>query len=155
MIENVKISKAAFSDLESVLNLQKSAFISEVQKYNDYENASKTESPDSIKTEFENYLVLKAECRNEIVGCVNARETGEFCWIEKLIVAPQYQKMGIGRRLIAEIEKAFPKTRLYLLCTGSASSKNLSFYESLGYRKRNLSGEGHRFLLVKTIKTSA
>lgn len=144
MIEDIKISKAAFCDLDSVLNLQNRPSESNLNT-----NHIETEqSPD-----FENSLILKAECKNEIVGCVKAKEKGEFCWIEKLVVAPQYQKMGIGTSLMTEIEKAFPKTRLYLLCAGYKNPENLDFYESLGYKKRELSGEGKKqFLFVKTIK---
>lgn len=153
MIEDIKISKAALSDLDSVLNLQRMAFISEGEKQDDFETAPITQSLDSIKTDFENFLFLKAEYNNEIVGCVKARETGEFCWIEKLIVAPQFQKLGIGSNLMTEIEKAFPDTRLYLLCTGSRSPRNLGFYESLGYKKRDLTRDGKKqFLFVKQIK---
>jgi GNAT superfamily N-acetyltransferase len=153
MVENIKISKAAFCDLDSVLMLQKETIDSKSNINNDNEIATTTQSPDSNRTDYENYLVLKAECENEVVGCVKARETGDFCWIEKLVVVPQYQKMGIGTRLMAEIEKAFPKTRLYLLCTGYRSPENLSFYESMGYRKRELSRDGqNKFLLVKMIK---
>jgi len=151
-MENVKISKAAFSDLDSVLQLQKMAFFSEAEKIKD-ENAATAQTNDSIKNEFENYLFLKAEYGNDIVGCVKAREKGEFCWIEKLVVVPQFQKKGIGRSLMSEIEKAFPSTRLYLLCTGTRTPENLEFYESLGYEKRDLSKDGKKqSLFVKHVK---
>jgi GNAT superfamily N-acetyltransferase len=151
-MENVKISKAAFSDLDSVLQLQKMAFFSEAEKIKD-ENEATAQSFDSIKNEFENYLFLKAEYGNDIVGCVKAREKGEFCWIEKLVVVPQFQKKGIGSSLMSEIEKAFPDTRLYLLCTGTRTPENLDFYESLGYKKRDLSKDGKKqSLFVKHVK---
>jgi len=149
MIEDIKISKAAISDLDSVLKLHKMAYMSEDPQ----SNVPVTQSLDSIKTDFENFLFLKAEYNNEIVGCVKARETGEFCWIEKLIVAPQFQKMGIGSILMREIEKVFPDTRLYLLCTGSRKPGNLGFYESLGYKMRDLTKYGEKqYLFVKLIK---
>jgi ribosomal protein S18 acetylase RimI-like enzyme len=149
-MENVKISKAAFSDLDSVLQLQKMAFFSEAERN---KNENSAQSFDSIKNEFENYLFLKAEYEEKIVGCVKAREKGEFCWIEKLVVVPQFQKKGIGSSLMSEIEKAFPDTRLYLLCTGTRTPENLEFYESLGYKKRDLSKDGKKqSLFVKHVK---
>lgn len=69
------------------------------------------------------------------MGSVKARETGEFCWIGRLIVAPEFQNRGIGRELMAKIENEFPATKEYLLCTGFKSIKNIKLYESLGYQK--------------------
>jgi N-acetylglutamate synthase-like GNAT family acetyltransferase len=152
MIENIKISKAALSDLDSVLQLQRMVFFSEDEKPND-KSTSTVQSRDSVKSEFENFLFLKAESGKDIVGCVKAREKGEFCWIEKLAVAPQFQKMGIGSSLMAEVEKAFPDTRLYLLCAGTRPPENLDFYKSLGYKKRDLSKDGKtQSIFVKQVK---
>jgi ribosomal protein S18 acetylase RimI-like enzyme len=152
MNADIKISKGSFSDLDSVLALQnKIVYGSHAKDSNELSKA--TQSPDSARIDYENYLILKAECKDELVGCVKAKESGEFCWIEKLIVSPQFQKMGIGTSLMNEVEKAFPNTRLYLLCTGYRNPENLEFYESLGYKKRELSRDGHsNFLLIKTIK---
>jgi GNAT superfamily N-acetyltransferase len=153
MIEDIKISKADFCDLDSVLALQNKMIIPGSDTKNDQEILPTTQSSDSARPDYENYLILKAECKNEVVGCVKARETGEFCWIEKLIVAPSYQKMGIGTSLMNEVEKAFPKTKLYLLCTGYRKPTNMGFYESLGYRKRELTRDDqNQFLLVKVVK---
>jgi GNAT superfamily N-acetyltransferase len=153
MIEDIKISKADFCDLDSVLALQNKMIIPGSDTKNDQEILPTTQSSDSARPDYENYLILKAECKNEVVGCVKARETGEFCWIEKLIVAPSYQKMGIGTSLMNEVEKAFPKTKLYLLCTGYRKPENMGFYESLGYRKRELTRDDqNQFLLVKVVK---
>ena len=152
MIEEIKISKATFGDLDSVLALQKK-MVTESDSNNNTDSRPATQSVRSVRPDYENYLILKAECKDEVVGCVKARETGDFCWIEKLLVAPQYQKMGIGTSLINEVEKAFPHTRLYLLCAGYRNPENIGFYESLGYKKRELSRDGqNQFLMVKMIK---
>jgi ribosomal protein S18 acetylase RimI-like enzyme len=152
MIEDIKISKAALGDMDSVIALQKEIFDPGTDT-NYTHKFPKSHPGGSARPDYENYLILKAEIKNEIVGCVKVRETGEFCWIENLIVAPQFQKMGIGTSLMNEVEKAFPKTRLYLLCTGYRQPENMGFYESLGYKKRELSHEGqNQFLLVKRIQ---
>jgi ribosomal protein S18 acetylase RimI-like enzyme len=152
MNADIKISKASYSDLDSVLARQnKIIHGSHASDRNELSEAK--QSSDPVRVDYENYLILKAECKDELVGCVKVRETGEFCWIEKLIVSPQFQKMGIGTSLMNEVEKAFPNTRLYLLCTGYRNPENLEFYESLGYKKRELSRDGNnKFLLVKVIK---
>lgn len=120
-MEKIKISKAGFADLEDIVELQKTAFISEAELYNDYTIEPLTQTIDSIKADFGNYLFLKAETENQIVGSVKARVTGEYCWIGRLIVSPGFQNKGIGKKLMAEIEKEFPDISKFLLCTGNKS----------------------------------
>jgi len=52
----------------------------------------------------------------------------------KLIVTPEYQNKGIGRKLIIEIHNLFSSTQRYILVTGFKSIKNIKLYESLGYK---------------------
>lgn len=156
MIENIKILKATFNDLTKILELQKTAFLSEAELYNDYNIEPLTQSFDSITTDFKIYTFLKAEYNSKIVGSVKARETGEFCWIGRLIVAPEFQNRGIGRKLMTHIENEFPDTKEYLLCTGYKSMKNIKLYESLGYRKSEVCFDerNNNLKLVKMIKNN-
>lgn len=77
---------------------------------------------------------MKAEYKNDIVGSVRARETDGVCLIGRLIVAPEFQNKGIGRKLINVIENEFTAAQ-YLLFTGYKSIKNINLYESMGYQK--------------------
>ncbi|MGE5457222.1 MAG: GNAT family N-acetyltransferase, partial [Methanococcaceae archaeon] len=94
--------------MTKILELQKTAFLSEAELYNDYNIEPLTQSFDSITTDFKIYTFLKAEYNSKIVGSVKARETVEFCWIGRLIVAPEFQNRGIGRKLMTHIENEFP-----------------------------------------------
>lgn len=154
MIENIEILKATVSDLMVILKLQKTTFISEAELYNDYNIQPLTQSFESIQTDFKNYIFLKAEYKNRIVGSVKARETGEYCWIGRLIVAPEFQNQGIGRKLMTQIENEFPTTKKYMLCTGYKSIKNIKLYESLGYQKSEVffDDENNKLQLIKMIK---
>ncbi len=154
MIENIKILKAEINDSADILILQKVAFISEAELYNDFNIEPLTQTLDSIEEDFKNYVFLKAEYKNRIVGSVKARETGDFCWIGRLIVAPEFQNRGIGRELMTRIENEFPATKEYLLCTGYKSYKNIKLYESLGYLKSEVfcDERNNNLQLVKMIK---
>ena len=154
MIENIKILKATINDLTDILNLQKAAFISEAELYNDYNIEPLTQTFDSIETDFRNYIFLKAEYKNRIVGSVKARDTGQFCWIGRLIVAPEFQNKGIGRKLMTQIENEFSGTKEYILCTGYRSIRNIKLYESLGYQKSEVffDERNNNLQLVKMIK---
>ena len=134
MIDDINIERAGFDDLSDILNLQKIAFISEAELYDDYNIEPLNQTLDSIQNDFKVYLYLIAKHNNQIIGSVKARETGDFCWIGRLIVNPEYQNNGIGRMLLTEIQGLFSTTQRYMLCTGFRSTKNIRLYESLGFK---------------------
>lgn len=134
MIDDINIERASFDDLPDILNLQKLAFISEAELYDDYNIEPLNQTLDSIQNDFKVYLYLIAKHNNQIIGSVKARETGDFCWIGRLIVNPEYQNNGIGRMLLTEIQGLFSTTQRYMLCTGFRSTKNIRLYESLGFK---------------------
>lgn len=135
MIEDIKIERAVFDDLPEILNVQKLAFISEAELYNDYNIEPLHQTLESIQNDFKLYTFIVAKHNNKVVGSVKARETEDYCWIGKLIVHPEYQNNGIGKRLLAEIQALFPTTQRYVLFTGFRSTKNLWVYESSGFKK--------------------
>ena len=49
-------------------------------------------------------MFLKAVTDGQIVGSVRAYQTGPTCYIERLVVRPEYQAQGIGTALIQRIE---------------------------------------------------
>lgn len=83
--------------------------------------------------QFEDHRVLKAVDDTTIIGSVRAKEQDGTCYIEKLMVHPNYQNQGIGRQLMHSIEGLYPNCR-YELFTGSKSEKNIRLYEKLGYK---------------------
>jgi GNAT superfamily N-acetyltransferase len=132
--ENLKISKAGFNDLKEILELQKKAFTSEAELYNDFTIEPIVQTMESIESDLGKYIFLKAEVKNKIVGSVKGRESEEFCWIGRLIVDPEFQNQGIGKKLMSAIENEFPDTKQYVLATGYKSIKNIRLYESIGYK---------------------
>ena len=48
------------------------------------------------------------------------------------MVLPDYQNKGVGRRLLAAIEKEFQGKRFELF-TGAKSEKNIALYEKCGF----------------------
>ncbi|MDD3344835.1 MAG: GNAT family N-acetyltransferase [Candidatus Omnitrophica bacterium] len=138
-MKNVKIEKASKPDAPSILNIQKKAFLSEAQLYNDYQIGALTQTLEEMVKDFDVYLFLKAVLDDGmIVGSVKARVCDNVCWIGRLIVLPEYQKQGIGRKLMEAVEGCFPGAVKYELGTGSKSVQNINFYQKLGYK---VSGE--------------
>ena len=52
--------------------------------------------------------------------------------VQDLLVRPDYQRQGIGKKLLEEALATFPNVYQRLLAT-DRSEKNLAFYQSLGF----------------------
>lgn len=132
---SVKIDFAKENDLIEILNLQKEAYLQEAKIYNNFEIQPLRQTVDSLKTEWENGVVLKATSNGIIIGSVRGQLTDRVCKIGKLIVKPEFQNKGIGKLLMKEIEEKFCQAKIFELFTGHKSEKNLALYKKLGYKE--------------------
>lgn len=151
------IIRATVLDASEILSLQKLAYLSEAELYGNYDIEPLKQSIRDIEKAFEDHLVLKYIYNGTIVGSVKAYETEGTCYIGKLMVRPDFQNRGIGKNLMKEVEQLFTGCR-YELFTGSKSTKNISFYEKLGYKgykKQKLDREETIFLFMEkqTVRT--
>ncbi|EEG78650.1 GNAT family N-acetyltransferase [Dethiobacter alkaliphilus] len=90
------------------------------------------------------YIFLSAVEGNRLVGSVQGiiceelyGECKPFLVIENLVVDRQRRRQGVGRSLIAEMEKAAIKHGCYqvLFITENHRTEAVNFYSSLGFRK--------------------
>ena len=131
---NVEIQTARVEDAAAILALQKLAYRSEGELYQDWSIPPLVQTREEIRAEFSTKTFLKAERDGEIVGSVRAEQSGETCAIGRVIVHPSCQRQGIGGQIMQAIEARFPSARRYELFTGEKSAGNIRFYERLGYR---------------------
>ncbi len=129
------IEPANFDDLEEILVLQRLAFRSEAERYNDDTLPPLTQTLEGIQADFERMVFLKASVDGRIVGSVRAYVEGDTCHLGRLVVHPDFQRRGIGRRLMHEIERRFAHVQRFELFTGHASTPALRLYEGLGYNE--------------------
>jgi ribosomal protein S18 acetylase RimI-like enzyme len=127
------IVRATVSDSSYILALQKRAYESEARTYNDWTIPPLTQSLDALAEEIKNTIVLKAIDGERIVGSVRATLTNGVCSVGRLIVEPEYQRQGIGTKLLQAIEAAHPKAIQFQLFTGSKSEDNIRLYQHHGY----------------------
>lgn len=132
----INIQAAEFEDLPSILELQKLCYQSEAALYPDSPIPPLSQTLQEIQGEYEKLLFLKVEnSKGEIIASVRASDDTGSCLIHKLMVHPQYQGLGIGRRLMKEIENRFNHCNKFELFTGHKSERNINMYERFGYRQ--------------------
>jgi ribosomal protein S18 acetylase RimI-like enzyme len=130
----MKVENAELIDLPSILELQKLCYQENAERYNDYTIGPLVQTIDNLKEEYKNGIILKVEDDSKIIGSVRAFEKNKTCYIGRVIVHPDYQNKGIGKKLMAEIENRFSKSARFELFTGFKDQKNIYFYQKLGYR---------------------
>jgi ribosomal protein S18 acetylase RimI-like enzyme len=122
-------------DAEGILKLQYLSYQSEAALYNNYSIPPLTQSLAELRAEFGQSVVLVCRAGGEIIGSVRGRECEGRCHIGRLIVHPRMQRKGMGTKLLAAIEEAFPAVSACELFTGHRSEGNLRLYQRLGYRQ--------------------
>jgi len=131
---DMRIERAEISDVEEILALQKLAYKSEAEIYNDFNIPPMVQTLESIEKGFENQFFIKVLVDGRIIGSVRAYAEEGTCYIGRLIVHPDFQKRGIGTKLMNEIEKIFSTYQRFELFTGDRSEKNIYLYQKLGYK---------------------
>jgi len=128
------IERAVTDDAEAILALQKLAYRSEAEIYNDFTIPPLTQTLEGIKKDFENQFFLKAIIDGKIIGSVRAFVKEGTCYVGRLIVHPDFQNRGIGTHLMNRIEKDFKEAKRFEIFTGHKSERNLYLYQKLGYQ---------------------
>lgn len=156
-IDKVVYLRAAKSDAPEILALQKIAYQTEAELYgddslpalqqtlpeleNDFDRmpnreasllgARGAQSPGEV--EADRVVFIKAVVNGKIIGSIRGFAIDDTAYLSRLNVHPYFRRRGIGRRLLAEIEKAFPQVRRFEAKTGHQSKRNLFQLAKRGY----------------------
>ena len=96
----MEVEKATISDAEEILSLQKLAYQSEAEIYNDFNIPPLVQTLEEIKKDFGIQFLLKAVMDEKIIASVRAHTKEGTCYIGRLIVHPDFQNQGIGTKLM-------------------------------------------------------
>ena len=91
---DIEILLADITDADDILALQKLAYQSEAELYQDWSIPPLTQSIEEIKTEFSTKTFLKACLDGKLVGSVRVSFNQGTGFISRLIVHPEYQRRG-------------------------------------------------------------
>lgn len=132
---NMTIEKVEFKDLANILELQKLCYQENAKRYNDFNIQPLTQTLEELEKDFneKDHLILKVEDNSNIIGSIRGFTKNKTCYIEKVIVHPDYQNKGVGTKLLSEIEKRFDRVEKYELYTGYKDEKNIYFYKKAGF----------------------
>ena len=133
-IAEIAIVPAREEWAEELLALQRLCFHPEAALSGDFTIPPLTQTLEELVEDMRRKTVLALRVGDRLMGSVRAYLDGETCEIGRLMVHPELQGQGLGRRLMAEIETAFAAPgRRYHLFTGHLSARNLALYGKLGY----------------------
>ena len=133
--DEVVYRRAAKDDAPEILALQKTAFQSEAEIYNDENLPPLQQTLDELRGDFDRKTFIKAVVNGKIIGAVHGQAADGSARVERLVVHPYFQHRGIGRHLMGEIEEAFPGAKRFEVFTGEKSERNLDLYRKLGYQQ--------------------
>ncbi len=149
------IERAAPQEAAEILELQRLCYLREAERYDDFSIAPMTQTVEGMREDIAAQLVLVAREEGRIVGSVRGRLDGGTCHVGRLIVRPDCERRGIGSRLMAALEAAFPEAARFELFTGHRSDGNLRLYTRLGYREFRRQPVHERLTLVYMEKDRA
>ena len=144
----VDIRDASESDAVEILKIQKLAFHGQGILYDDFSLPPLVQTLEEIIQDFKKRAFLKALYDGKIVGSVRGCAEGDTCYISRLIVHPDHQSKGIGKKLMHAVEKKFSSASRYKLFTGHKSERNLALYRSLGYHEYDRKPQSDTVMLV-------
>lgn len=93
--------------------------------------------PDRVAAELQGgrAVFLVAEAEGQLVGAVLGTHDGRKGWINRLAVSPAYQRRGIARALVSELESRFAALGLEIAAAlvESHNAASLAFFRAIGY----------------------
>ena len=158
----IEISRFTECDIDTVHEIQRSAFKPLYEKYCDDDLNPYKETKEAVLEKYTRagtvgYLFV---LNGKAVGAVRikADKTSKRGRVSALCILPQYQNLGIAQSALLEIERMHPEVEIWSLDTILQETGNCHLYEKIGYEKTGISEViNERMTLVnyEKVKTNA
>jgi ribosomal protein S18 acetylase RimI-like enzyme len=134
-VTDVRLFALGTDGAGELLTLQRAAYVTEAQLYDDVRLPALVQSLDELTAELATARCTGAWWGTRLVGAVRTREDDGVLHVGRLVVAPDLQGQGIGSRLLRAAEED-TEAGTAALFTGHLSTANLRLYERSGYREQ-------------------
>jgi len=132
----IEISLISPGDAGELLTLQRAAYVTEGQIYENASIPPLTQTLAELEAELAGSVALKATLGSRIVGTARARLEDGTLHIGRIAVAPDLQGRGIGSALVRQLESRHGAgAHTFALFTGDSNPANRRLYERMGYRE--------------------
>ena len=127
--------RAEKSNAPEILALQKTAGYCEAEVYNDENLPALIQTLGELQNDFDKAVFIKAVVNSKIIGSVRGQARDDTALVSSISVHPYFQRRDIGRRLVEEIEKAFPNAKRFEAFTGQPNQRSLHLLGRAGYQE--------------------
>ena len=126
---------AQAEDAETILEMQKRAFMPLYEKYRDDETSPATEGVERVRARIADpasryWFIIWDE---KAVGAIRVKASGRICRVSPMFVLPEYQGKGIAQQAMQLAEAQFPDAACWRLDTILQEKGNCHLYEKMGY----------------------
>jgi ribosomal protein S18 acetylase RimI-like enzyme len=129
--QEIIIRKMTFQDYDAVLTLWKEGKVPYRPQGRD--------SKKNIRWQLQQptSLYFLAESKGKIIGVVFGTHDGRKGWINRLVVTPTYQKKGIAKQLVHEVETRLETLDIHIVASLIEEWNDISMqvFDHLGYTK--------------------
>ena len=136
---DIKLTKAKFEDLDTILQMQKEAFAELYAKYHDTETSPATENYEKILFRFKQpettyYFITADNIKVGVLRVVDCKDGVTRKRISPIFIMPEYRNQGYAQQAIKEAERIHGKNH-WKLDTILQEKGNCYLYEKLGYHQ--------------------
>lgn len=129
--------RAKAEDAYALSLIQRLAFAEDLDRYGDRSDCPANETAERLREKIEAYDYFVFLENDRIVGGADVRHdvVNQSCRLARIYIDPKFQDLGLGKRIIAELEAEYEGVKKWTLDTPYHNYRNHHFYMALGYRK--------------------
>ena len=136
---DIKLTKAKFEDLDTILQMQKEAFSELYAKYQDTETSPATEKYENTLFRFNQpettyYFIMADNVKVGVIRIIDCKDGVTRKRISPIFIMPEYRNQGYAQQAIKEAERIHGKQN-WKLDTILQEKGNCYLYEKLGYHQ--------------------
>lgn len=145
----MEIRQAHVEDAADILALQKLAYQNTALLYGGPAISPLMQTLDSLAADFARTHFLKVVTpQQQLIGSVRGFQVGSTVFVERVIVAPEYQQRGIGTALVHRIEAQFADAQRFELYAGEKNEKAVRLCQKVGYRELKRERMSHQRIFI-------